>query len=87
MSIPIVFPGPTADLAEFYYRCKYPILFDSVSDVFSLISTQDSELPGLFTLDLFCFLSLTQYLISSASILVEWPENHHHHSCRDFPPL
>lgn len=58
------FPGPAADLA-IYFR-KYTVLFDSVSDVFSLISPQDSELPGLFTLTSCVCLDL--YLRSSASI-------------------
>ena len=47
MPICIVFPRPAADFTKYYYR-KYPVLFDSASDVFSLISPQDSELPGLF---------------------------------------
>ena len=41
----LYFPGPAADLAN-HFR-KYTILFDSASDVFSLISPQDSKLPGL----------------------------------------
>ena len=55
--VALCFPGPTADLAN-YFR-KYTVLFDSASDVFSLISPQDSELPGFlrhtscFCLDLY----------------------------------
>jgi hypothetical protein len=50
------FPRPAADLA-IYFR-KYTVLFDSASDVFSLISPQDSELTGLFTAHLLCLLKL-----------------------------
>ena len=45
--VALCFPRPAADLTN-YYR-KYTILFDSASDVFSLISPQDSELPDIFT--------------------------------------
>ena len=42
----------TADLAECH--CKYTVLFDSASDVFSLISPQDSELRKSFLGLLYC---------------------------------
>ena len=44
--VALCFPRPAADIAN-YYR-KYTVLFDSASDVFSLISPQDSELPVFF---------------------------------------
>ena len=42
----VVCRSTRADLAN-YFR-KYTVLFDSASDVFSLISPQDSEFLGFF---------------------------------------
>lgn len=52
----VVFSSTRTDLAN-YFR-KYTVLFDSASDVFSLISPQDSEFMGLFATRLLCLLRL-----------------------------
>ena len=57
----------SADLAKCY--CKYTVLFDSASDVFSLISPQDSELR--IFLRPFSF----AYIPKVRRALVEAPEN------------
>ena len=55
-----------ADLAKCY--CKYTVLFDSASDVFSLISPQDSELQDLFVAT---FLRCLDYIPKFAE---HWPK-------------
>lgn len=63
----VLHADPTADLAECYF--KYTVLFDSASDVFSLISPQDSELRGLFSV------ALLELCFQVRRALVEAPEN------------